>query len=214
MMRKRTKCQCDINGSSKQWCQRHQCYKNPIEIRQCQISIPNFVAWDNCQGAGQNEADCTPVPPDKDEEMPNLKASSLGNTRSYVNRNHAEAVEEAKSEPLLTTSKTGCSSCGKNKSIKPPSKTDNMSSLETPEQELNAPNLMTQGWSFAKAVGAYAKSGMKNTSEEDYAERMLICDTCEWRSGGRCMKCGCSIDRKAGWASSDCPIGKWPKASQ
>jgi hypothetical protein len=73
---------------------------------------------------------------------------------------------------------------------------------------------MTQGWSFVKAVGAYAKSGMRNTSEEDYAERMLICDTCEWRSGGRCMKCGCSIDKKAGWASSDCPIGKWPKASQ
>jgi len=161
------------------------------------------VAWENCQGAGQNE-DCSPVPIDKDEELPNLLDSSLGNARSYVNRD--QVAEEAKK---------GCSSCGKNKSVEPPSKTtDGVSSIETPEQNLNAPNLMTQGWSFAKAVGAYVKSGMKNIGEEDYAERMRICDTCEWRSGGRCMKCGCFIDRKAGWASADCPIGKWPKAGR
>lgn len=200
MQPRRTKCQCDINGSPSQWCQRHQCYKTPMQIRQCQMSIPNFVAWENCKGDGQDE-NCAPVPPDKDEPISSLPTSALGEARSYINHGHAQEQESE-----------GCSTCGKNKNR--PRRPLDTPSLKTPEQEYNAPNLMTQGWSFAKAVGAYVKSGMKNISEEDYAERMRICDTCEWRSGGRCMKCGCFIDRKAGWASADCPIGKWPKAGQ
>tara|TARA_R110002020_G_scaffold189140_1_gene388039 strand:- start:683 stop:970 length:288 start_codon:yes stop_codon:yes gene_type:complete len=90
---------------------------------------------------------------------------------------------------------------------------EDKSSLETKEQSHNAPSAMKMGWNFAKAVGAYVKDGMRNVSEEEFAERMSICDTCEWRSGGRCMKCGCFVDKKAGWASADCPIGKWPKTN-
>jgi hypothetical protein len=201
-MQKRTKCQCDINGSPKQWCQRHQSYKSPIEVRQCQISIPKFVEWENCRGAGQSE-DCAPVPLDKDEMIPGLLTSSLGNAQSYVDRSKVAEQEKA-----------GCSSCGKNKLAEQITPRIDTSSLDTKEQQQNAPNMMSMGWSFAKAVGSYVKSGMKNLNEENYAERMLICDTCEWRSGGRCMKCGCFIDKKAGWASADCPIGKWPKVNQ
>tara|TARA_B100000029_G_scaffold284648_4_gene278483 strand:+ start:5870 stop:6244 length:375 start_codon:yes stop_codon:yes gene_type:complete len=105
----------------------------------------------------------------------------------------------------------GCSSCQQKKQRMAEAK--DHSSLETKEESRNSPNVMKMGWNFAKAVGAYVKSGMKNVSEEEFAERMSICDTCEWRSGSRCMKCGCFVDKKASWASADCPIGKWPKTN-
>lgn len=198
MQPKRTQCQCDISGSPKQWCQRHQCYKNPIQVRQCQVSVPNFVAWEDCRGAGQNK-DCVPVPIENDERRPNISPSALGDTQSYINRDHRIAVQAARE---------GCSSCSKKKNNRRPPDT---SSLETEAEKQNAPSAMSMGWNFVKAVGAYVKSGLKDTDEEQYAERLRICDTCEWRTGGRCMKCGCFIDAKARWASSDCPIGKWPK---
>ena len=197
-MNRRTKCQCDISGAPKQWCQRHQCYKSPIQVRQCQLSIPNFEAWDNCQGVGQDPSTCHPVPIDKDDGDP---PASLGITQSYTNNK----------QPKQTGEEEGCSSCQQKKQRM--MDTQDKSSLDTKEESYNSPNVMKMGWNFAKAVGAYVKSGMRNTSEEEFAERMSICDTCEWRSGSRCMKCGCFVDKKAGWASSDCPIGKWPKTN-
>jgi hypothetical protein len=99
--------------------------------------------------------------------------------------------------------KSKCPFCNKNKGED--------QEPEVAEENKRPPSLLTQGWNFATAVTKYVKSGMQNTSEEDFAERMKICEGCEWRSGSRCMKCGCFIDKKASWASSDCPIGKWPK---
>lgn len=193
---KRTKCQCDITGEPKQYCNRHQCYKSPADVRLCQLNIPKFLAWENCKGSEQDE-DCSPVGPDKDDEI--RPHGTMGIGQSYRSE-HDQKQAEAK--------KPGCPFCKKGK--------DEAQEPEVPEEKpvKRPPSLLTQGWNFATALTDYVKSGMQNTSPEDFAERMQICDGCEWRSNDRCMKCGCFIGQKAGWASADCPIGKWPKLSE
>lgn len=189
---KKTKCQCEINGSPKQYCNRHQCYKTPTEVRLCQLNIPKFQKWENCEGSGQDE-DCTPVSPDKDDEIRPIGAMGVG--QSYRSEDYAKPANPQQK-------KGNCPFCK-----------NNTSKEETAvvTEKKRPPSLLQQGWNFASAVTDYVKSGMQNVSEEDFAERMKICDGCEWRSNGRCMKCGCFVNKKASWATADCPIGKWPK---
>jgi len=78
-------------------------------------------------------------------------------------------------------------------------------------QEKKMPSLGKQAWNFTKAVTNHIKSGAAHASEELYKARLETCDTCPERVGERCSACGCFIAAKAKWASSDCPIGKWPK---
>ena len=79
------------------------------------------------------------------------------------------------------------------------------------EEEKKMPSLGKQAWGFAKAVTNHIKSGAAHTSEELSKARLEVCDTCDKRSGDKCVECGCFLASKAKWASSDCPIGKWPK---
>ena len=44
-------------------------------------------------------------------------------------------------------------------------------------------------------------------------ERERICRSCPFREENRCRQCGCYIKTKAALLSSECPIGKWPSAS-
>jgi hypothetical protein len=44
-------------------------------------------------------------------------------------------------------------------------------------------------------------------------ERERICHTCPFRDRLRCNQCGCFIKTKVALYSSECPIGKWPSAS-
>lgn len=61
-----------------------------------------------------------------------------------------------------------------------------------------------------KAGVQYAESGFKNTSEEEYHKRLLVCSTCEEFNNNRCNKCGCYLKLKAKMATEKCPLGKWP----
>ena len=79
------------------------------------------------------------------------------------------------------------------------------------EEEKKMPSLGKQAWGFTKALANHIKSGAAHASEELYKARLEVCDTCDKRSGDRCIECGCSLPAKAKWATSDCPIGKWPK---
>lgn len=65
---------------------------------------------------------------------------------------------------------------------------------------------------FVKAVGKHVLDGFKDVAPEQYQARLDVCNKCSLRVGIRCthIQCGCFIDKKAWWASEDCPIKKWP----
>jgi len=42
-------------------------------------------------------------------------------------------------------------------------------------------------------------------------QRLEICDTCDQRRRGRCLKCGCRLRLKARGRAFKCLLGKWPK---
>jgi hypothetical protein len=196
---KNTPCECFLSGKPKQWCERHGCYKSPLEIRKCQISIPEFAVWEECRHSDQGE-DC--VTGQKKEESIVETAVATGlfeSSKSYDNSMPAVQEED----------KVGCKSCGGGKRKK-----EEPSPPPPPPTSGKAPSLFQQGWNFASAVGEYVKSGGAKVSEEEYTDRLKECDSCEWRNGKRCMKCGCFVTLKATWSSADCPIGKWPKIDE
>lgn len=64
---------------------------------------------------------------------------------------------------------------------------------------------------FAKAVVKHVANGLETVSLPTYQNRLNICNKCEMRSENRCTheECGCFIDKKAWWASEECPLDKW-----
>ena len=76
------------------------------------------------------------------------------------------------------------------------------------------PSITQMAANFAGAMGAYAMDGFRHASKEQHAERLAICNACEFwdakaRLGaGKCLKCGCA-GAKLWIASSECPIKKW-----
>jgi hypothetical protein len=91
----------------------------------------------------------------------------------------------------------------------------NQSSLD-PQKE---PSLLEMAGNFASAMKSFAGSGFLRVTEEQHAERMAICNGCEfWKPGarfglGKCLKCGCT-GAKHWIATSVCPINKWGAISK
>ena len=79
------------------------------------------------------------------------------------------------------------------------------------EEPRQMPNMAKQAWNFTRAGADHLKSGAAHASEKLYKARMEQCDGCDRRQDTRCLECGCYLPTKAKWASSECPIGKWPK---
>jgi hypothetical protein len=48
-----------------------------------------------------------------------------------------------------------------------------------------------------------------HVTHDEQNERLVICDTCEHKSGTRCNLCRCFLSYKTKLANSECPIGKW-----
>mgnify|MGYP001151866782 CR=1 FL=1 len=70
------------------------------------------------------------------------------------------------------------------------------------------------GWAqkltgFLKAVVEHLQTGAASVPEHVYRKRLSVCALCEYRNGHVCSACGCPIYRKALWASTRCPKGKW-----
>lgn len=61
--------------------------------------------------------------------------------------------------------------------------------------------------SFTKELSNYISQGAPNVSVEDYVQRVDACSTCEHynKEKARCTLCGCLIEYKAQWKTSDCP---------
>lgn len=44
---------------------------------------------------------------------------------------------------------------------------------------------------------------------EAYAERLVVCESCEHLIKGTCMKCGCYVELRAALTKGSCPKKRW-----
>lgn len=72
------------------------------------------------------------------------------------------------------------------------------------------PGLLEKAANFASALVSHAQSGFQKLPLGIVEDRLRVCGGCEQNNGGRCAACGCHVSLKAGWASQDCPLRKWP----
>jgi len=75
------------------------------------------------------------------------------------------------------------------------------------------PSLMEMMKNFAKDVIDYAKEGAPHVTETQYNERLRECAACPHLKPKimRCGKCGCMVEHKAKWATTNCPEDRWLK---
>jgi hypothetical protein len=75
---------------------------------------------------------------------------------------------------------------------------------------IESPSVLRMLKNFSKELAKYAKEGAPNVSKQDYKDRIKTCHSCEHLlRNKRCGMCGCIIEHKAKWATSDCPDGRW-----
>jgi hypothetical protein len=72
------------------------------------------------------------------------------------------------------------------------------------------PSLGTKGKNLFQAAKNYIGDGLKNSTKEEYEDRLAICYECPSRNDKNCGECGCFIEAKAAIRSSECPLAKWP----
>jgi len=89
-----------------------------------------------------------------------------------------------------------------------------MPNLDPPPIQVakHPPSLARQAWNLATSLADFVADGCKTVSEEQYRERLEICDGCAHRRHNRCMKCGCRLSLKAQGRAFKCPEGKWTAA--
>lgn len=64
-------------------------------------------------------------------------------------------------------------------------------------------------WNFAEHGAAHLLDLARKVSPECFEERLKVCATCPRRNGVHCSACGCPIQDKATWRTSECEAGKW-----
>lgn len=81
-----------------------------------------------------------------------------------------------------------------------------------PRDKPELPGTLEMAKAFATAVAEHVADGAKKVSQPQLQQRLEICSLCEHRSETRCAICGCFVEKKASWHSSECPLGKWLEA--
>ena len=75
------------------------------------------------------------------------------------------------------------------------------------------PSLFVQADNLVKQVISSGTDALKGkplvASTEKAKARLDICAACEFFHQGRCLKCGCFMNKKAHLESAQCPIDKW-----
>ena len=69
-------------------------------------------------------------------------------------------------------------------------------------------------WEFLNALAVFVADGCTTVTREQYKQRLLICQHCEYRNGGACALCGCRLALKAQARAWLCPIEKWTDISR
>jgi hypothetical protein len=83
----------------------------------------------------------------------------------------------------------------------------------------SAPGFLTKVRNFATAAAGHVAAGMPMASDAEIIRRHDICLGCEHLQDNACTQCGCPVARvrgyvsKLSWADSECPVGKWGKAT-
>jgi len=77
------------------------------------------------------------------------------------------------------------------------------------EDKKAVPALHKQVVKFARSLAAFTLSGWKLALPQVYEDRLKTCDLCEHRNDNKCGMCGCPIDKKASFASENCPDKRW-----
>jgi hypothetical protein len=76
------------------------------------------------------------------------------------------------------------------------------------------PGLARKAVNVWRAVVRYIASRRLRVKRAAYRQRLEICRGCPALDPERMVcrekNCGCNVERKAKWASENCPIGKWP----
>ena len=69
-------------------------------------------------------------------------------------------------------------------------------------KKLSLLNMVTN---FAEELSDFVQAGMPIVTLETYEKRLTACNTCEHLKRKRCTLCGCIVEYKAKWATTDCP---------
>jgi hypothetical protein len=72
------------------------------------------------------------------------------------------------------------------------------------------PTMSQRIWNLAAAVAAFVSDGCHLVTNEQYRQRLAICDPCPERRDNICNACGCQLLLKAQARALVCPLGKWP----
>ena len=62
---------------------------------------------------------------------------------------------------------------------------------------------------FKDEVIRYAREGAPHVSDTAYETRLSTCTSCPHLEEQRCGMCGCVVEEKAKWATSNCPDNRW-----
>lgn len=75
----------------------------------------------------------------------------------------------------------------------------------------NSPGLLERGASLGVAIMRHIQTGGRKVDRDTFARRMATCGNCPFfiPDKATCEKCGCPLSRKALWAESECPDGRW-----
>lgn len=71
------------------------------------------------------------------------------------------------------------------------------------------PATLQMAKNFGKALVKHIRNNMKKVDTNEYIKRIEVCNGCDSRQDNRCLECGCFLDKKAWWASEECPRKKW-----
>jgi hypothetical protein len=77
------------------------------------------------------------------------------------------------------------------------------------------PSIFQMVKTFGKELTKYIKEGAPNVTPDQYVARLNECKKCPHliKHSMRCGLCGCLLEHKAKWKTSDCPDrpGRWKK---
>ena len=76
------------------------------------------------------------------------------------------------------------------------------------------PRLLRQAWNVTQAMAAFVADGCRTLDEDAYRQRLEVCEGCGQRQGNQCVSCGCRLTLKARGRAFQCPLGKWPEATE
>ncbi len=82
--------------------------------------------------------------------------------------------------------------------------------------EYEEPSQLEKFMSLSSALFKHTMGGLEITPEHIKEERLTICKECPLYNAGSCLKCGCVLSIKTGWATEECPLDppKWKKYEQ